>query len=382
MNSIATPSALRLEDFAHYQVDPLRGFLPARDPLERLPAAFEAWEYVAADVPALLMSGRLRSTLERMPLLDAQALEDERQRQRAMLLLSMFGNAYVWADDPPAQVIPPPVAAPLCALAGILGRPPVVAHASLVLNNWRRLDRAAPIELDNLAALQLMLGGMDEQWFYLTTVVIEARGAAALMALVEAQQAVERDDESSIARCLERIEAAVRQMRAVLERIPEKCDPYIFFHRVRPYFMGWRAPGVVYEGVSEEPQMLAGGSAAQSALVQALDAALGVAHSDHGTRPFLIEMRRYMSPAHRRFIEAIERGPSLRDFVLAHPALRDVYNACVHALDEFRKGHLEIAVRYISHQAVSPDEAKGTGGTSFVPFLSAARKETRRRVIE
>lgn len=382
MKSMITSSALHVADFARHQVDPARGFLPSLDPLERLPAAFDAWENIAVDLPALLMCEKLRETLENMPLLDAGLLVDERQLQRAMLLLSMFGNAYVWAGDPPAHIIALPVAAPLCAVAERLGRPPIVAHASLVLNNWRRLDPRGPIELDNLAALQVMLGGIDEQWFYLTTVVIEAKGAAALKALVEAQQAIEREEESIVAQCLERIDAAVQQMLVILRRIPEKCDPYVFYHRVRPYYMGWPAPGVVYEGVSDEPLMLAGGSAAQSALVQGLDAGLAVAHLHAETQPFLIEMRKYMPPAHRRFVEAIEAGPSIRDFVLAHPALHEAYNACVQTLTQFRKGHLEIAVRYISHQAASPDEVKGTGGTSFVPFLSQARKETQQQVIE
>src|SRR5262245_60583373 len=101
-----TSLALRVEDFARYRADAARGFLPPVDPLEHLPDAFAAWERMATDLPALLMGGRLRSALKRMPLLDVERLEDERQLQRAMLLLSVFGSAVVWADDPPLLTIP------------------------------------------------------------------------------------------------------------------------------------------------------------------------------------------------------------------------------------------------------------------------------------
>jgi indoleamine 2,3-dioxygenase len=141
----------------------------------------------------------------------------------------------------------------------------------------------------------------------------------------------------------------------------------------------------VYEGVSERPYIFAGGSAAQSSLLQAIDAALGVVHEDEKTRPFLLEMRRYMPPHHRRFVTDLAAGPTLRPFVQAHqqshPTLTDSYNLCLQKLATFRKLHLEISVRYILHQAPDAAAAKGTGGTSFVPFLSQARKETKAAVI-
>ncbi len=367
-------------DLASYRIDPVRGFLPSRDPLDRLPADFDVWERTAADVSALLMAGRLRATLERLPVPDLTRLEDDMQLERAMLLLTTFGNAYVWADGGPAKRIPPAVAVPLCRVADRVGRPPISAHPSMVLYNWRRLDKDRPIELDNLTTLQLFLGGVDEQWFYLTAVVIEARGAPAVVALAEMQQAAANGRVEDLAHRFDTISASMADVYDVLERIPEKCDPYIFYHRVRPYQTGWEAPGVIYEGVSESLRMCSGGSAAQSPLIQALDAGLGIRHNSGETNPFLMDMRNYMIPAHRRFIETLEAGPSVRQFVQdrasTHPALADRYNACVRALDRFRRKHMEIAVRYISHQAPSPERSKGTGGTSFVSFLGKARKET------
>src|SRR5262249_34889805 len=133
------------------------------------------------------------------------------------------------------------------------------------------------------------------------------------------------------------------------------------------------------------PQKFAGASAAQSSLLQSLDAGLGVTHRDDGTHPFLLAMRHYMPPAHRRFIEALDDGHALRQFVLDRrqvaPALCDLYNACIRALDNFRKKHMELAVRYISRQAPGAEEAEGTAGANFVPFLSKVRKETKESEI-
>jgi indoleamine 2,3-dioxygenase len=97
-------------------------------------------------------------------------------------------------------------------------------------------------------------------------------------------------------------------------------------------------------------------------------------------------MRLYMPIPHRQFVTVIEQGTGLRPFILArkqsHPVLADAYNDCLQQLSTFRQKHIEISVRYILHQAPDQEAAKGTGGTSFVPFLSEARKETKNQLIK
>lgn len=50
------------------------------------------------------------------------------------------------------------------------------------------------------------------------------------------------------------------------------------------------------QGVSSRRKQYYGGSAAQSTLFPALDAALEVSHSAHSSNAFLLEMRNYMPP--------------------------------------------------------------------------------------
>jgi indoleamine 2,3-dioxygenase len=374
-------------NLADYQIDPVRGFLPSENPLRHLPPEFDAWERIAPQISALIMTRKVRSFLQNLPVLDADLLTDHRQLERAMLLLTTFAGAYVWGDEFPAKILPRSVAIPLCAVAEKLSRPPIVAHASLVLNNWRLLDPTGEIDPDNLDTLQDFLGGMDEKWFYLATVGVEIAGAPILLLLVELQTAVAAQDHLQVTALLSDMKPILDNAYVALERIQEKCAPYVFYHRVRPYLAGWETPGVIYEGVSDEPRMYSGGSAAQSSLIQAIDAGLGVEHAHPASAPFLLEMRKYMPPAHREFVETLETVSEVRQFVQAnqneYPLLRDHYNACVQVVDAFRKKHMEIAVRYISHQARdSGGVNKGTGGTDFVEFLSESRKETRAKLLD
>ena len=369
----------------NYAIDPERGFLPNPDPLTELSPAFASWDELSAQLPALLMTGRLRTAVSQLPILDSDQLTTNHQLERAMMILSAVGGAYVWGSAEPALHLPPGLAVPWWQVAGRLDRPPITAHASLVLHNWRRLDEKRPISPDNLALNQPFLGGLDESWFFLLTVAIEAAGAPAIPALLAVQEAVTAVDPTTTIENLQQIATVLEEINVLLARMPEQCDPYIFFHRVRPFVASWPEPGVVYEGISDQPICFAGGSAAQSSLLQAIDAGLGVVHEDEKTRPFLLEMRRYMPPKHRQFVADLGHRSSLRPFIQAHqqshPTLPDTYNLCLQKLDDFRKLHLEFSVRYILHQAPDQEAAKGTGGTSFVPFLSQARKETREAVI-
>ncbi len=376
---------ISLSDLATFAVDEQRGFLPEKDPLTRLPDTYALWERLAADLPYLLMTESVRSAVAQLKPISIEQLTDVYEWQRAMLLLSALGHAHVWNGEQPAERLPAGVAVPWWELSELLGRPPIMSHASLVLYNWRRLDPHGPLDLSNLAPLQLFHGGLDEQWFYLVTVEIEAEGAEALAAMVGAQQAVAATNGEGLGNSLLKLANVIETIFETLERMAEKCDPYIFFQRVRPILTGWESPGIIYEGVSSEPQMYVGGSAAQSALLQSLDAGLGIAHPHADTSPFLQQMRLYMEPAHRNFIAALEQGPSIRRFVLdvqeEHPALVEIYSKCMHALDKFRRKHMEIAVRYITHQTPVGEEAKGTGGTSFASFLGRANKETREHFL-
>jgi indoleamine 2,3-dioxygenase len=368
----------------------MTGFLPAPDPLQKLPAEFAFWDELGRELPKLLVAGKVRSVVDGMASLDASKLSEDTAVRRAMMILSFLGHAYVWGEADPPRSVPAALAVPWHQLAAKLGRPPVLSYASYALDNWRRLETHKPIELGNIVMLQNFFGGRDEEWFVLVHVAIEAQAGRALGAMTAAQDAVLHDKIEEATSALENLTHAIEIMRRILLRMPEGCDPYVYFHRVRPYIHGWAnhpalPDGLVYEGVNAYNgvgQKFRGETGAQSAIVPSLDALLGVTHAQDELRSYLAEMRDYMPPEHRAFVERLESGPAVREFVSRHKnsVLRAAYNSAVEQLEEFRSTHLEYAHRYIIKQSrggrKNPNTV-GTGGTPFGPYLKKHRDETR-----
>ncbi|MFT7583951.1 MAG: indoleamine 2,3-dioxygenase [Cellvibrionaceae bacterium] len=373
-------------DLKDYDVDPDRGFLPAEDPLTQLPPEFAEWDQLSADLPYLVLTSRVRSTLANLKTPDLDLLNTQGELERAMLIISALSMAYIWVEQPEIKTLPKQLAKPWAAIAEKLGRPPMITHSSVVLNNWRRLDPNDGIHADNLACTQHFMGGMDEQWFFTATTALEAIGAPALQSLVDAKAAAEGGDVARVTELLQTICEIFKEVNVALMRIWEKCDPHIFYNRIRIFVAGWDQTGLLYEGVSDIPLKMHGGSAAQSSLLQAYDAALGIEHLHPETQPFLSLMREYMPPKHRQFVEDLVKGTTIFDFVQAQKSnsaeLADNFNQCIDQLDEFRRAHMEIAVVYVLKQGKNGEDGLGTGGTSFVPFLSEARKETKAKKIK
>ena len=382
---------LLLDKPKEFGVNPEKGFLPAADPLQTLPRDFAAWEQVAGELPKLLVSGRIRSILKELPLLDVLPLQGEAEYERAMLLLSFLGHAYVWGERKPAHYLPECISVPWWVVSHFLGRPPVLSYASYALWNWKRFDVHGLIALGNIALLQNFLGGIDEEWFILVHVNIEMEAAKALAAIPSALDAASSGDAQLLVESLMDIADSIENMNQVLSKMPEHCDPYIYYNRVRPYIHGWKDQlsiphGVIYQGVEEfggKPQKFRGETGAQSSIIPSLDSTLGILHKEGPLLHFLNEMRDYMPPKHREFIEAVEGQGSVRSIVLKNQdknsALRDVYNQCIEGIQNFRSTHLGYARKYIDQQkegdSSNPNKV-GTGGTPFMAYLKKHKEET------
>lgn len=361
-----------------YDVDPVRGFLPIADPISSLPDAYLAWE--DATVAFGNDPSAARTNIEALPILDpTPLLKDPGPCHRAMLLLSVLGSGYVHAGDSPATQIPACISTPWKQVADALGRPMIISHASIVIDNWAIEPGGDLLRPETLRTHARFAGGQDEDWFYLVTVSIEAAGAAVMPSIIEARLAMEQDDTSSVSRCLDHVTETVDTIRTLLNRMEERCRPRVFYDSVRPYLSGWPKEGVIYEGVDDTPQCLFGGSAAQSSLLQAIDAAMGVMHEDNRSRPFLQAMRDYMPPPHRAFIEWLESGPSLQEGAQL-AKVTQAYDRAIDALDQFRRDHMAITARYITQQG--DETAEGTGGTEYGTFLRVTRKETTDQRLE
>ena len=383
--------AVKISDFG---ITEEFGYLPAYEPAQSLSAGNEEWDQYGKDLPKLLMGTNFRARVRALPSFNVAALKGEAEIQRAMLVLSYIGQAYQWSENSAATLMPSNLAKPWFEVGKLVGRPPILSYQSYASDNWRRFDKSGPIACGNIGLLQCFLGGQDEEWFILIHIEIEKKAGKALKAIEDAQAAVVGNDADQVESALTNLRASLAAMYAVLDRMPERCDPYLYFHRVRPYIFGWRnnpslPDGVIYEGVDEYKgigQKFRGETGAQSAIIPAMDGVLGIEHERDELREYLMEMRTYMPPKHVAFIEAVEAGPSVRNFVISaqRSSLTSVFNECVELVANFRAMHLEYAGRYIHAQAQATPgnpSAVGTGGTPFMTYLRKHRDETKKQTL-
>jgi len=385
-----------------YEISPEQGFLP-QDPLENLPDC-AVLNHLGHELPKLLSTRTVRQYIgeqrELLPSIPSTwRMEDYRA---AMRILSFAGHAYVWEEpDQPVSAVPSQLAKPWHEVAQKLGRPPVLSYASYALDNWRRLDRTQPIELDNIVLLQNFLGGLDEEWFVVVHIQIERQAGSGLVGLVRAMNGAAEDKESEVWLGLNSLASAQTAMRDTLLRMKERCDPYVYYNRVRPYIHGWKnSPtlpnGLTYQGVepyAEQPQQFRGETGAQSSIVPSLDAGLGIVHVPDPLTVYLQEMRGYMPPRHRAFLEALEKTTDeagrpllsgyVRDRKSRNSDLWAAYCLCIDLLAQFRQIHIGYADSYIyrQHQAhKSNPTAVGTGGTPFMTYLQKHLDETKQTI--
>ena len=395
----STSQPLSLTDFG---ISPERGFLPS-DPHETLPDS-PALNHLGHEMPKLLSARQVRRFIDEQSSFLESVPSDWREEEyrAAMRILSFAGHAYVWeTPGQPAVTLPSQLARPWHEIAQKLGRPPVLSYASYALDNWRRLDGTKPIQLDNIVLLQNFLGGLDEEWFVVVHIQIEQQAGPGLNGLVRAINAASKGKDEEVLLGLQDLASAQTAMRDTLLRMKERCDPYVYYTRVRPYIHGWKnspslPDGLIYDKVeayAQRPQLFRGETGAQSSIVPCLDAGLGIHHAPDPLTVYLQEMREYMPPTHRAFLQALEirtddQGRALlsgyvHDRKQRHPELWSAYCACVDLLAQFREIHIGYADSYIHRQhqtsATNPT-AVGTGGTPFMTYLQKHLDETRQAI--
>ncbi|KAG0363701.1 hypothetical protein BG005_008069 [Podila minutissima] len=397
-------SAVPLPVLEDYDVSPKTGFVPTHGPLARLPQNyFEPWEQILDQLNPLLDSKQLRGHVDKS--------------------------------------IPEPLAVPWQTISDILDIPPVLTYASSDLWNWKVKDRkGGSYDIDNLAAIHCMTGTSDEDWFVIVSIAVEVEGGAALQPLLDAMNAVRRNDPEAV---LAKLKVALSQLEKVgklLGRMFERCDPAVFYWKIRKFLAGSENSaslglpnGLEFKGVNNnERKYHMGATAGQSSLFPALDVILGIEHfeksDDDAKRKniLLAKMKKYMPAPHRAFLDHLAKVANLRPFVLEFASshtpnaqeLTLVYDGCVHQIKLFRDTHIQIVTRYVMTQAkrgppegwedyrvqvevnkedekkkaeellkkkaqfcgtdVDDDEPaiKGTGGSDLMPFLKQNRDET------
>ncbi|KAL4908919.1 hypothetical protein BDW74DRAFT_187392 [Aspergillus multicolor] len=414
-----------------YEFSLQTGFLPEAPPLQCLPDPYYApWEAVARDLTASIKNGTIHQAVESLPVLTTANLRSKPEWRRAYVVLSYLTHAYVWGGEIPKDVLPAAISVPYLEVSSHLELPPVATYAALNLWNWSTSSPNDDLTCaDNLSVTLSYTGTKDEEWFFMVSVAMEARGARVIEMMLNTIQAVAVGDNQRIVAYLNQISEGFNELARILERMYEKNHPAVFFHLLRPYLAGSKnmasaglPNGLFFDQGNGKGEWLqySGGSNAQSSLIQTFDIFLGVEHTamggptkaelpraKMGKTPYIQEMRNYMPGPHRRFLEMLTRNANLRPYAMScklGTPVRDAYNAAVMALGSFRDKHVRLVTRYIITAAKMPPPentpvrmnlasttqtqmkdstekvssgVSGTGGTDLIPFLRQTRDDTK-----
>tara|TARA_B100000700_G_scaffold143505_1_gene159495 strand:+ start:313 stop:1455 length:1143 start_codon:yes stop_codon:yes gene_type:complete len=377
-------------------------FLPKKPPINSYNTrskSLDLLENISSQLPKLLLTNKVQSKINKLKINDLSVdilIKNKKTKEinLAMAHLSFIAHAYIWGGISPQRILPEVISKPWVKLSKYLGRPPILSYASYCLDNWYKIDKEEPISLDNVALINNFLGGVDEDWFVTIHVCIEDAASDAIDSACELSFLNEKNKINDFSKHLRRIRDSLKKVNHIFAKMPEKCDPYIYYHRVRPYIFGTKnnpdlKQGLIYENqFNNKPQFYRGETGAQSSIIPLLDGALEITHTNDNLRHYLNEMRDYMPPKHRKLIEDVEQRSQVKNLITKSRKLIKEYNQCLEEIHKFRSQHLEYAATYIHKQAqiVNPfgsggSTIRGTGGTPFMKYLKKHRDETDKHKI-
>lgn len=352
---------------------------------------------LAMRLPQLIPTGQVRKHIDELAEVD---LSDFCQQahpnaiRMAMVHYTFLAQSYIWGQANAVHFLPMCLAKPIHQLSLMTGQPPILTYSNYVLDNWRKIDANGGVDLSNIEMIQPFLGGQDEAWFVLIHVAIEATAGKVLSEFPELIKAAHSHDDTAMEHGLLKIVDGWSEINAIFDRMPERCDPYVYFHRVRPWIHGFKdnpglPNGVIYKGVrqfAEKGQFFRGQTGSQSSIVPSMDALLKVNHAADPLRAYLDELHVYRPPMHRRFIDDVHTSGNLREAVVvsSQGSVKEAYNECLEKLAAFRTKHLEYAASYINKQGkggAGNSTEVGTGGTPFMKYLKKHRDEVNQQKI-
>lgn len=262
--------------------------------------------------------------VDNLPVLSLSRLNNEAERRRAYVVLAYITHAYVWGGEKPmdvrllqtllfrlayhslltlVKILPPSISRPFLEISSRLDLPACATYAAVCLWNFtlkeegggrggrRQQQQPDLTNPDVLSVTTSFTGTKDEEWFFMVSAAIEAKGARLIPLILNAIHASNLNDPKTVTTSLDRISDGIRGISKTLQRMHEKCGPAVFFHDIRPFLAGGKnmaaaglPAGIFYDlgdGCGEWREY-SGGSNAQSSLIQTFDIFLGVEHTATG----------------------------------------------------------------------------------------------------
>lgn len=399
-----------------YPISSERGFLPLKNPLIDIPGHTELailLNKMVNDLPALLKKKCLRKEIDLLNATHANTKllfneENAQEKYIVLVTLLMLCQGYIWEDIKyPANLIPAVLAKNIYSICKRDQRFPTPTYADYILNNWQLKNPQQPITLDNVKPLFTFTGSKDEAWFIIIHVVIEAVSGKALHAAYQGYLMATKmhanparylttGNQKKLAAILNQIASALKNATSVLKKLKDGCNPDYYWSVIRHYLMGWNnvkifladskeEQGVKFEGVMSKDKTLGyiytGASGAQSGVIPAIDAALGVEQEIDSMYQTLITQEQYMPIEHQLFVDLMKLSKIKKVVMIGEEsALKDAWRHALGGLKSFRGEHLKLVEYYIYHPAAKEGiveaTATGTGGSPIKSYLVSRYQAT------
>jgi indoleamine 2,3-dioxygenase len=375
------------------------GFLPSYC-YRCLPKQFECYQRVIDNLEETKCNGDdFRDLVKKLPVYDKKnhSVQELKLQEVKFLysILTMVMNRYVWCtgvnDAKKFNKIPAIIAIPLYECSNKLGIVISLTHASVDLWNWHLINKKKRFSLDNINTNYTITGNLSEQWFYKIMIAIEGIAGNVLITIPNVHKSF--NNNKNLIKQLRIINQCIIDSTNIITRMKDHCNPDFFFNNIRIYLSGSENDnlpnGVILDlGETKKTIKYAGGSAAQSTLIQVYDAFFGIEHTGHGLE-FLVKMQDYMPEKHRKYLKMVKGLPSLKDHVQqSTPDVKKMFDKCVNNIALFRKEHLVLVHNYImkfvgvkkptglKNDSKNAHSDKGSGGTSPVQFCTEIIQDT------
>lgn len=376
------------------------GFL-SKDNLKELPVysvLHGELNIIIKNLPELLNKKQLRLKIDALNKKYSHSkkivlLSNTHEKNIAILMLTMLAQAYIWESlEKPANIIPDIIACNLEILSRSMQRYPIMSYRDYVLNNWYCIGPKNGITLDNIEPIFTLTGDISEKWFIKIHVVIEALSAPAIHALYEASllnymmnphdSLKYKSDEKYLIELLTHgVAASINKATKVLLKMKDHCVPEFFYQRLRPLLNGWDDKlGIMFEKEQNMSHNYKGSSGAQSSVLPALDAGLGVKHEMNSMFQHLLTFQQYMPLEHQHFINQLKIRA-----IISKPyhsnEVTEALHCAVQEVQRFRFMHYHVIIHnFIAkpgvNKGVSSDMMTGTGGTDIDDYLLKRHSNT------
>lgn len=311
------------------------------------------------------------------------------------LAFRFLTQAYIWeTPDQPANIVPPILAQQNYSFSKHQQRFPALTYTDYVLNNWRFKPNESCVMLESVTPIFTFTGTQDESWFIQIHIAVEATCGRALYAAIKCCENIKsaKPDKDIILECLAIIQQSIQQAAILLNRMTEQCKPAYYIDVLRHYLNGWERvkPNNATSGVNFDGVMLRGKiahfsykgpSGAQSSILPALDAALGIQHDIDELYQTLLTFQQYMPSEHVMLIQYFYCY-NMAAF-MEQSSDQELKNAWVETIEQlklFRKAHIQLVQTFIYqpniNKGIAINTITGTGGTSVKDYLEDRYEST------